>query len=82
MAAPTPINPRLRHSATAEGDDAVVPKLQVSSVAKDVTHDELPTLYRDTSFWGMLATQFFGAFNDNLFKQLVLLLSIAAVGTS
>ena len=30
---------------------------------------------RDTSFWGMTATQFFGAFNDGLFKQLVLLLA-------
>lgn len=30
----------------------------------------------------MSATQFLGAFNDNLFKQLVLLLSIAAVGVA
>lgn len=36
----------------------------------------LPTLYADRSFWGMTVTQFFGAFNDNLFKQLILLLSI------
>jgi MFS family permease len=42
-------------------------------------HGELPPLYQDKSFWGMAATQFLGAFNDNLFKQLVLLLSIAAV---
>jgi acyl-[acyl-carrier-protein]-phospholipid O-acyltransferase/long-chain-fatty-acid--[acyl-carrier-protein] ligase len=35
-------------------------------------------LLKDRSFWGMTATQFLGAFNDNLFKQLVLLL---AVGT-
>lgn len=80
MAAPTPTNPRLHRSATANGDDAVFPNMQYSSVAKEATHDDLPTIYRDTSFWGMLATQFFGAFNDNLFKQLVLLLSIAAVG--
>src|SRR6266496_3523115 len=33
-------------------------------------------LFRDRSFWGMTATQFFGAFNDNLFKQLMLLLAI------
>ncbi|MGI9430131.1 MAG: MFS transporter [Bythopirellula sp.] len=38
----------------------------------------LPSLYRDRSFWGMTVTQFFGAFNDNLFKQLILLLSISA----
>src|SRR4051812_30182395 len=33
-------------------------------------------LFRDPSFWGMTATQFLGAFNDNLFKQLMLLLAI------
>ena len=37
-----------------------------------------PSLYHDPAFWGMTVTQFLGAFNDNLFKQLVLLLSIAA----
>ena len=36
----------------------------------------LPTLYRDRSFWGLTVTQFLGAFNDNLFKQLMLLLSL------
>jgi acyl-[acyl-carrier-protein]-phospholipid O-acyltransferase/long-chain-fatty-acid--[acyl-carrier-protein] ligase len=35
-----------------------------------------PTLYRDRAFWGMTATQFLGAFNDNVFKQLVLLLCV------
>lgn len=39
----------------------------------------LPSLYADKSFWGMTVTQFLGAFNDNLFKQLVLLLSITGV---
>jgi hypothetical protein len=39
------------------------------------SQDALPTLYRDRSFWGMAATQFLGAFNDNLFKQLILLLA-------
>lgn len=33
-----------------------------------------PTLQRDPSFWGMTATQFLGAFNDNVFKMLVLLI--------
>lgn len=33
-----------------------------------------PRLFRDPSFWGMTATQFLGAFNDNVFKQLVLLI--------
>ncbi|HAH45391.1 MAG TPA: hypothetical protein DCM07_11165 [Planctomycetaceae bacterium] len=35
--------------------------------------EELPPLYQDSSFWGMTVTQFWGAFNDNLYKQLVLL---------
>ncbi len=39
----------------------------------------LPSLYADRSFWGMTITQFFGAFNDNLFKQLILLLSIVVL---
>ncbi|MCA9134295.1 MAG: MFS transporter, partial [Planctomycetales bacterium] len=30
-------------------------------------------------FWGMISTQFLGAFNDNLYKQLMLLLAIPAV---
>lgn len=35
---------------------------------------ELPeSLWRDKSFWGMTATQFLGAFNDNLYKQAALL---------
>ena len=33
-------------------------------------------LKRDRSFWGMTATQFLGAFNDNVFKQLVLLICV------
>ena len=32
-----------------------------------------PTLWRDPAFWGINLTQFLGAFNDNLYKQLVLL---------
>ena len=36
----------------------------------------LPPLSRDPSFLGMTATQFLGAFNDNLFKQMVLLLCL------
>src|SRR5687768_3414875 len=37
--------------------------------------DALPPLYQDRSFWGMATTQFLGAFNDNLFKQLILLMA-------
>ena len=36
-----------------------------------------PPLMKDGSFWGITATQFLGAFNDNLFKQLLLLLFVA-----
>lgn len=40
---------------------------------------EKPPLKSDSAFWGMTGTQFLGAFNDNLFKQLVLLLCIDAL---
>jgi MFS family permease len=35
-----------------------------------------PSIFRDRSFWGLTISQFLGAFNDNLFKQLVLLLCL------
>lgn len=38
--------------------------------------EHLPPVGRDRAFWGLAITQFLGAFNDNLFKQLVLLLCI------
>lgn len=37
------------------------------------------SLWRDPSFLGLTGSQFLGAFNDNLFKQLLLLLAIPAV---
>ena len=42
--------------------------------------DARPALLADRSFWGMTATQFLGAFNDNLYKQLMLLLAIRVQG--
>lgn len=54
-----------------------MPPADNSSTRFDAT--ALPSLYRDRGFWGMTITQFLGAFNDNLFKQLVLLLSIVGV---
>ncbi len=42
--------------------------------------DTLPSLYRDRSFWGMAITQFLGAFNDNLFKQIMLLITVMSAG--
>ena len=38
-----------------------------------------PSLFHDRAFWGLNLTQFLGAFNDNLFKQLVLLLCLDRV---
>jgi MFS family permease len=42
--------------------------------------DRGPSLSRDGCFWGMTTTQLLGAFNDNLFKQLVLLYCLSVVG--
>lgn len=39
----------------------------------------VPPLLQDRSFWGLNLTQFLGAFNDNLFKQLVMLLCLDQV---
>ncbi|GAB5403672.1 MAG: MFS transporter [Aureliella sp.] len=44
--------------------------------------DLRPKLFADKSFWGMTVTQFLGAFNDNLYKQLMLLLAIPAVAVA
>ncbi len=41
--------------------------------------DASPSLYEDPSFWGLTATQLLGAFNDNLFKQFVLLVAVVSV---
>ena len=40
------------------------------------TESPRPSVWRDRAFWGMTITQFLGAFNDNIFKQLVLLLCV------
>jgi MFS family permease len=69
----------------AEGN-AVGDETPYSSNARDATLVEKPLspLMHDRSFWGMTATQFLGAFNDNLFKQLLLLLllSVSAVAAA
>src|SRR5690348_1535619 len=51
----------------------------VSADGGEVVRQEMPSLGRDTSFWAMASTQFLGAFNDNLFKQLILLLATPAL---
>jgi acyl-[acyl-carrier-protein]-phospholipid O-acyltransferase/long-chain-fatty-acid--[acyl-carrier-protein] ligase len=62
--------------------EAVVDYSAEAFVAEADERPDLPSLYEDPSFWGMTVTQFLGAFNDNLYKQLVLLLSIAAGGAA
>ena len=47
-----------------------------SATAADDPNDTRPALIKDKSFWGLAITQFLGAFNDNLYKQLVLLLAV------
>ena len=43
--------------------------------------DSGPSLNGDRSFWSLTVTQFFGAFNDNLFKQVMLLLAVPVVAS-
>lgn len=43
--------------------------------------DRLPPLMRDRSFWAMTGTQFLGAFNDNVYKMLVLLTAVKGTKT-
>ena len=52
------------------------PAVELRLPAANDTVPVAQSLFRDRSFWGMTATQFLGAFNDNLFKQLVLLLAV------
>lgn len=62
----------------AEGSKEAKPS-QPTLVDEAVDGTARPTLLADRSFWGMISTQFLGAFNDNLYKQLMLLLAIPAV---
>ncbi len=39
-------------------------------------------LLHDRSFWGLVTTQFLGAFNDNLYKQLMLLLALPTIAVA
>ncbi|MCA9107546.1 MAG: MFS transporter [Planctomycetales bacterium] len=50
-----------------------------TQAAKDGVGPEtagIPPLFVDRSFWGITATQFLGAFNDNLYKQTLLLMFV------
>lgn len=45
----------------------------------DTQANDRPALLKDRSFWGLAITQFLGAFNDNLYKQMMLLMAIPGV---
>jgi MFS family permease len=64
-------------SVAPEAVDAVETVPSIKTVPAVDVRDSLPPLARDASFLGMTATQFLGAFNDNLFKQMVLLFLVA-----
>ncbi len=44
------------------------------ALSDSIRMGEFPPLRRDRSLWAMTATQFLGAFNDNIFKMLLLLI--------
>jgi MFS family permease len=54
----------------------------VSTDVAERSVDPRPSLWRDPTYHGMNLTQFFGAFNDNLFKQLVLLICVSYAATA
>lgn len=59
-------------------DDALgrrsAPTEELPPVNKPINRDQLPSLYSDRAFYGMTITQFLGALNDSIFKQIVLLI--------
>ena len=57
--------------------DSSTPQDAVTSA--DSSSGPAPNLLSDRSFLGMISTQFLGAFNDNLYKQLMLLMALPAV---
>jgi len=59
---------------------AALSQLEGNEDAIAQEHAQLPDLLEDRSFYGATVTQFLGAFNDNLFKQLILLLALAVTG--
>jgi acyl-[acyl-carrier-protein]-phospholipid O-acyltransferase/long-chain-fatty-acid--[acyl-carrier-protein] ligase len=75
------------HAATAMDPDSGESRLDsASKVAVDASSGS-ERLLSDRSFWSLLVTQFLGAFNDNVYKQIVLLLAVpvslaAAVATT
>jgi MFS family permease len=62
------VNPHKASESAAEAVPVALPA--------ELPAEPRSPLFGDPSFYGMTATQFLGAFNDNLFKQLVLLLAV------
>ena len=63
-------------SSPVSGDTSENTALKATTIKEAQLSDEKSTLLSDRSFLGMISTQFLGAFNDNLYKQLMLLLAI------
>lgn len=57
-------------------DDALPQSAEHPTDSDAQEKQQLPGLFADRAFWGMTTTQFLGAFNDNLYKQLMLLLAV------
>jgi MFS family permease len=80
--------PAAGHSAAPhDSPEAIANALAAAHQSPREPAGELPDdgrsrLYLDRSFWAFTATQFLGAFNDNLFKQMVLLLAVPAVAAT
>lgn len=70
------IHPELRESSSPSSA-LKMEHSTASTKSSEASSDQRPKLVADASFWGMTTTQFLGAFNDNLYKQLLLLLFVA-----
>lgn len=66
----------------AEVTSNLVEESETAATQRSWALDSRPPLLSDGSFWGMIVTQFLGAFNDNLYKQLMLLLAIPAAAAA
>jgi len=62
--------------------DRAAQHTMTTSTASEMPNDVIPPLYQDRAFWGITSTQFLGAFNDSVFKQIVLLLCVTVVISS
>src|SRR5690606_17226976 len=63
--------------ATHSNDPSAKVGILADSFENEDEAASAPPLWLDRAFHGLTATQFLGAFNDNLFKQALLLLFVA-----